>query len=153
MAKPRAIFDANLYLNFLLSRDPGGSAVGQLLGFAAEFVFDLLLAQEVEAELKNATVRRPYLASRISQDVLEAQFSRIAAFAVLIPLLEQEPPRISRDARDDCLLALAVVNDADYLVTRDKDLLELSEAAGVHIVDPVAFLSILRTLRNDSTGA
>lgn len=150
MERPRAIFDANLFLNLLLSRDPDNSALGLLLRFAAEFAFDLLLAQDVEAELRDAATRRPYLASRISEEALETQFDRIAAFAVRIPLLEQEPPRISRDARDDYLLALAVLNAADYVVTRDKDLLDLGEVSGVRMIDPVAFLAMLRARQRAS---
>ena len=150
MERPRAIFDANLFLNLLLWRAPDNSAVGLLLRFAAEFAFDLLLAQDVEAELRDAATRRPYFASRISEEVLNAQFDRIAAFAVRIPLLEQEPPRISRDARDDYLLALAVLNAADYVVTRDKDLLDLGEVSGVRMIDPVAFLAMLRARQRPS---
>ncbi len=150
MGRPRAIFDANLYLNLLLSRDPDNSAVGLLLRFAAELVFDLLLAEDVEAELRAVAARRPYLATRIGEEALDAQFDRIARFAVPIPFLDREPPRISRDARDDYLLALAVLNAADFLVTRDRDLLDLREVSGVQIVDPAAFLSMLRAMREDS---
>jgi predicted nucleic acid-binding protein len=55
------------------------------------------------------------------------------------------PPEISRDPQDDYLLALAVVHEADYLVTRDRDLLDLGEVVGVKIVDPVTFLALLRS--------
>ncbi|MGH2614755.1 MAG: putative toxin-antitoxin system toxin component, PIN family [Thermomicrobiales bacterium] len=150
MGKPRAVFDANLYLNLLLSRDPDHSAVGLILRFAAEFVFDLLFAEDVVAELRDVVARRPYLASRISEEMLDAQFRRISEFAIPLPLLEQEPPRISRDAKDDYLVALAVLNAADYVVTRDKDLLDLEEVASVRIVDPVMFLSLLRSKKENS---
>ena len=66
------------------------------------------------------------------------------AFATSAPRLEDEPPPICRDPHDDYLIALAVVNAADYLVARDRDLLALNEVAGVQIVDPVAFLSVIR---------
>jgi predicted nucleic acid-binding protein len=147
---PRAIFDANLYLNLLLSPDPDNSAVGQLLRFAADLVFELLLAEDVEAELRDVATRRPYLATRISQEALDRQFNEIAEFAIRLPLLEQEPPRISRDARDDYLLALAVLNVADYVVTRDRDLLDLGDVGAVRIVDPVAFLALLRARQGES---
>lgn len=116
-----------------------------MLRFAAEFAFDLLLPEDLVAELRAVVARRSYLATRISQEVLDAQFRRILVFATPLPFLEQEPPRISRDAKDDYLIALAVLNAADFIVTRDKDLLDLSEVAGVRIVDPVAFLALLRS--------
>lgn len=49
---------------------------------------------------------------------------------------------ICRDPKDNYLLELAEEAQADYLVTRDKDLLELSnnEWKGTKIIKPEAFL-------------
>ncbi|HRO24267.1 MAG TPA: putative toxin-antitoxin system toxin component, PIN family, partial [Promineifilum sp.] len=60
-----------------------------------------------------------------------------------IPRIEQTIPAIARDAKDDYLLAYAVVEQADYLVTGDKDLLVLEEIARVKIVSTVAFADLL----------
>ncbi len=141
------MFDANLYLNFLLSPNPDSSAIGFLLTSAAQLVFDLFLPENVVEEVRHVVAHRPYLAARVSQEVLDALFRRLFEFAIQIPLLEQEPPCISRDTNDDYLIALAVLNAADYIVTRDKDLRDLGEIAGVRIVDPVSFLAILRSTR------
>lgn len=52
-------------------------------------------------------------------------------------------PRITRDLKDDYLLAYAVVGEADYLVTGDKDLLVLEKIGEVAIVSPADFAKLL----------
>ncbi len=51
-----------------------------------------------------------------------------------------------RDPDDDYLLALAQTSKADYLVTRDEDLLVLREWHGTAIIPPSQFLQALSNL-------
>lgn len=51
---------------------------------------------------------------------------------------------ISRDADDDKFLALAVMGQADAIVSGDGDLLELGTHDGIPIVTPAEFLRRLR---------
>ena len=54
-----------------------------------------------------------------------------------------EPPalgkRRSRDAKDDAFLACALASRAEFIVTKDKDLLALDKPFGVEIVTPREF--------------
>lgn len=50
---------------------------------------------------------------------------------------------MTRDPKDDYLIAYAVIGEADYLVTGDKDLLVLEQIAGVTIVTPARFADLL----------
>jgi putative PIN family toxin of toxin-antitoxin system len=147
VARPRVLFDTNLYINLLLSQDPAGTAVGFSLQAASQGAFDLLLPDDVVAELGAVVARRAYLNTRISQEKLDALLEQLLEFALRIPIFEDEPPHISRDPGDDYLLVLAVVHEADYIVTRDRDLLDLEEVAGVRIVDLVVFLPLLRAMQ------
>ena len=54
--------------------------------------------------------------------------------------------KLPRDPKDEPYLNLALHAGADYLVTRDTDLLDLASATdlGFEIVDPLAFLTRLR---------
>lgn len=63
---------------------------------------------------------------------------------VVIP--EQEP-QVSRDAKDNKFLAAAEAAKADYLVSEDRDLLDLVEHQGTRIITAHEFLQILKTLR------
>ena len=44
--------------------------------------------------------------------------------------------KISRDSKDDQILADAVTNDVDIIVTGDKDLLEIKNYKGIKIITP-----------------
>ena len=48
--------------------------------------------------------------------------------------------RRSRDAKDDIYLAGALAASAQYLVTYDKDLLDLEKPFGVETIRPAEFL-------------
>lgn len=52
-------------------------------------------------------------------------------------------PVVSRDPKDDKFLATAKESGADYLVSADKDLLDLKNYQGVKIIDAKSFLEIL----------
>ena len=52
---------------------------------------------------------------------------------------------MSRDPKDDMVLACAVKANTDYLVTRDDDLLILETYKKVSIVTPEQFMSVLRS--------
>lgn len=56
----------------------------------------------------------------------------------------QLPGGVSRDIKDDKLLACGVEGKADYIITGDKDLLDLKEYKGVKITTPRKFLAVLR---------
>ncbi len=57
-------------------------------------------------------------------------------------LVEASPlgKRRSRDAKDDIYLAAALGASAEYIVTYDKDLLDLDRPFGIEVVRPAEFL-------------
>jgi uncharacterized protein len=58
---------------------------------------------------------------------------------------------IVRDPNDDMILACAVAAWASPVVTRDEDLLSLGNCAGIAIVSPEAFLTLLQSA--ESSGS
>jgi putative PIN family toxin of toxin-antitoxin system len=68
----------------------------------------------------------------------------IANLAVLaiVTAEDTEVPRVVRDPEDDMVIACAVAAGAEYLVTRDHDLLSLERHAGT--IEPEEFLGVLR---------
>ncbi len=60
---------------------------------------------------------------------------RVAVFVEPLPLGK----RRSRDAKDDPFLACALASRAEWLVTKDRDLLELGKPFGVAVVTPRDF--------------
>jgi putative PIN family toxin of toxin-antitoxin system len=51
--------------------------------------------------------------------------------------------QVSRDPKDDKFLATAVAGEADYVVSEDRDLLDIEEYQGIKIVDVGMFLKTL----------
>lgn len=62
-------------------------------------------------------------------------------------IVDDLPPLmgIVRDPNDDMILVCVVAGTADYVVTRDNDLLSLDTYAGITMVTPEAFLALLRS--------
>lgn len=55
----------------------------------------------------------------------------------------REIPSVSRDINDDMVLATAKAGHADYIVSQDKDLLDLGEYDGIQVVDYLKFIGVL----------
>ncbi|MEA2514604.1 MAG: uncharacterized protein QOJ59_4091 [Thermomicrobiales bacterium] len=55
----------------------------------------------------------------------------------------RQTPEISRDPKDDKFLAAALAAGADYLVTEDRDLLDLGTYEGTAIVNATAFIVLV----------
>ena len=53
---------------------------------------------------------------------------------------------VSRDANDDPIIAAALAGGADYVVTLDRDLLDLKQHEGIQIVAPDKFKEIVGRL-------
>jgi putative PIN family toxin of toxin-antitoxin system len=140
----RAMIDANPFISYLLSRTPEASSVGAVLGAAANGAFTLLYTRTIGDEIRATATMRPDLAAKIAPDDIEALLHSVQAFAEPVPLLSGDLPEVGRDRKDDYLIAHAIAAGADYIVTWDKDLLDLGQVDGVRIVTPPGFLSVLR---------
>ena len=140
---PSAVLDSTILVSAFLT--PGGAADAVLHG-GMEDRFLCYLAAESIVE----TTRRllaPRLQQRYAYTAADAEVFAItlrASFTVFSDL----PPLsgIVRDPNDDMILACAVAAAAEYVVTRDLDLLSLDTYAGIAIVTPEAFLALLRGL-------
>ena len=140
----RALLDTNVFISYLLTPQHAGS-VKVIFEALGRNQFTLLLPDEVVDEILDVIANRPHLIGRVSSDKLTTFLELLRAVAEVTPRIEQTIPAIARDVKDDYLLAYAVVGQADYLVTGDKDLLVLGEVAEVKIVSTVAFSAILST--------
>lgn len=144
MARPRLILDSNLYITYLLSPEPSGTASDILLEAAVRGAIELILPVDVIAEMSAVIAHRPYLRARIAPSDIEDLLVQIAPFVRQVRGYVGDPPRVSRDRKDDYLIALAVLHGANYLVTRDRDLLTLGAIFETTILDPGAMLAVLR---------
>lgn len=133
---PRVLLDTNVLISYLLRPD-AESAVGTLLRAFLAGRFVLLLPEALLEELVVTVREKPPLAQRIPVDELQTLVTLLRQFGETVPRIRRPIPQVTRDPKDDYLLAYALVGATDYLVSGDKDLLALQgQVAGLQLVTP-----------------
>ncbi len=133
------VFDTVIFVRSLINAD---SHWGRLLFDYADR-YRLVISQPVLIEILEVMTRssltRKYrgLATRNLQAIL-----RVLASADVVDVADIPP--VCRDPEDDKFLATAVAGHTAYLVSEDKDLLDIREYESVRIITAAAFLTILK---------
>jgi uncharacterized protein len=138
----RVLLDANILISFLLSSRET-SPIVKVVRAAVTGRYTLLLHEQILFEVTGKVAAKSYLVERITQAEVEALFNLLREVATTIPTIAEEIPPVTRDPKDDYLLAYAMVGQADYLVTGDEDLLALKEVGSLQIVTPRQFADLL----------
>ena len=128
----RLVVDVNVLVSSLMS--------GGLAGFSsalADSRFQVYTSNEQLAELLDV-VERPKFRKYFTLPEARAFVADFCLIAESVPV-KLPAPRVSRDPKDDYLLALAKVPKADLLVTGDEDLLTLKKHGKARIVRPATF--------------
>ena len=135
----RLLLDANILISYLL-HSGADSPITRIVESCVLGKVTLLLPEALLAELTESVANKPYLRARIQTE----EFARLATIlrriGETIPRIESPIPAVTRDPKDDYLLAYAVVGEADYLITGDNDLLVLQQVVGVTICRPRDFV-------------
>jgi putative PIN family toxin of toxin-antitoxin system len=138
----RACVDANLLISYLLSPD-ADRAPNLVIRAGFNGQFTMVLSETTLQEAMRSVISKPWLAARITPERAGEFLERLRGAATIAPEESGQRPPLTRDPGDDYLLAHAILEHVDYLVSGDKDLLVLGEIAGVRIVSPAAFVAIL----------
>lgn len=139
----RVLIDTNLIIAYLL-KPSEDSFISLVLDAVAEGVVTLLIPGALLDEIKNTVHRKPYLSQRISKTHLNRFLRLLNSIGEEIPLITEAIPHLTRDKKDDYLIAYAVVGQADYLISGDKDLLVLGKVQKVTVVNSRQFRRILQ---------
>lgn len=149
--KIRALFDCMIFLQGAARRE---SAAGACLALVELGAFELCVSREILAEVRDV-LARPQIRHRfpaLTDDVVQRFIAVLEGLATVF----LEVPRVfrfERDPKDEPYLNLAIAARASYLVTRDRDFLDLADAATpdggrlrhhapeLRIVEPRAFLA------------
>ena len=132
----RAIIDTSVLIRYLIKPS---AAVKELIeerwrGDEVQMVTALDLIAELEGVLK-----RDYIQTLIRTEEGQSLLDAITQKADILPLLGPVAAH-TRDPKDDKFVACALVGDANYLITEDRDLLILKAVGNVRIVTPYDFL-------------
>lgn len=134
----RVIFDTNVWVSFLI-----GKRLSKIKNHIADRRIKIVITDQLLTELKIVTKR----------EKLKKYFPRNAVNELII-LLETISDNVdirpthskSRDPKDDFLLDLIAFSKADYLVTGDKDLLELNPFKTAEILTSIEFENKMQKL-------
>ena len=130
--KDRIIIDTNLWLSFLINKN-----YSRLDKIFSDKSVILLYSQQLIDEFIEVA-QRPKFKKYFSPDDLQDLLLKMSVLAHFIEV--SSIVNACRDSKDNFLLALAKDSKADYLITGDKDLLELKKFSKTSILTIVEFL-------------
>lgn len=133
----RAVLDTNLIVSYLLSE---GETMSRLIDLWEEKLFVYVISQAMLDELEEV-VDRPHLRTFMKGEPGKLVRS-IKSDAEMVPG-ELELTGVCRDPKDDKFIACAIEGKADFIVTGDKDLLDLGAYQSVKMIQASEFVRLL----------
>lgn len=128
----RIVIDTNLWISFLISKDY--TKLDEII-FSRNVI--LIFSQELLDEFLEV-IKRPKLRRFFSTSDIEEILETIAEYADFVQV--ETKVEVCRDPKDNFLLSLSIDGKVDYLLTGDKDLLDLCKFADTNIVTISDFL-------------
>ena len=137
---PRVVLDTNVLISGLIT---AGGPPCQLVDAWLDGRFPLVTSLYQVQEL-NHVLSYPRIASRLRlpEEELEMILVALLSEADLVPGHVQLPG-VTRDPKDDPIVACAQEGGAGYIVSGDQDLLVPGEYKGIRVVSPRQFADIL----------
>jgi hypothetical protein len=132
----KVVLDTNVFVSGLMGV---GSPPRQIIDAWLDDRFTLVTSLYLVAEL-NHVLSYPRIADRLqvnsthTEQILAALLSQ----AVIVPG-NVKLPGVTRDPKDDAVVACAVEGKADRIVSGDQDLLVLGTYQGIRVVTPAQF--------------
>lgn len=102
-------------------------------------IIDAVRAGEIEAYANHQTIRENRLIMRRLVENPEYEQEINDLLSQITEVVNRRQIHVVRDPEDNKILESAVEAQAQYLITRDNDLLSLEEYDGVQIVNPSQF--------------
>jgi uncharacterized protein len=131
----KVIFDVNIWLSF---------TIGKQLAILSNIILDSRFIVYTSNELIGeylSILSKPKLQKYLTKDRINGTI-RLMQNLTQVAIIKSAVS-LSRDKKDDYLLALSQDNQVDYLITGDKDLLVLENYKDTKIITMTEFLKIL----------
>lgn len=137
----KAVFDSTVLVSAFLTK---GGISRNLLHQAQAGGFSICVSEEILTEI-GRVLEYPRIRKRYRY-ADEAATEYVALLRIVSQVVTDLPKikSIVRDPNDDMIIACASKAGADYIVTRDKDLLTLGSYKGIQIVSPEGFVRLLK---------
>lgn len=136
----RVVVDTNVLASGIVRANPA-AAPSLVIDAWRAHLFQLISSDHILRELER-TLDRPYFRQRITTDVIRSVIQLIREYGTVI-----EPTiavgGVASHAEDDIVIATAVTAAARYLVTGDRQLLQVEQHRSVQIISAHDFLRVL----------
>ena len=121
--RPRVVFDCMIFLQATASESGPAAA---LLRLVDSNVLSLFVSREILDEVREVLSRSKLRKKNpdITGERVDALLTRVSDKAAIVDTVPQHFSYV-RDPRDEKYINLAIEVEADYLVSRDQDLLDL----------------------------
>lgn len=137
----KTVLDSSVLVSAFLT--PHGIP-GQVLAAGLAGRFEIILSEPILTETLLSLQDRPRLAARYGYtDAAATRYVADLAAAVTVLGDLQPIPPVCRDPDDDHVLAAATTAAAAFIVTGDRDLLDLRSYEAIQILPPRAFLEMV----------
>jgi len=148
-----AVFDCNIFIQALLNPN---SVAARCLETVRNGKVKLFVSKDTLAEIRDV-ILRPNILSRLPDadaEQIEAFIEDVSSLSTLIHSVPKSF-RLERDPKDEIIINLAVACEAGYIISRDKDLLDLMTGITgdckefrqrfrpLKVVEPLEFLRIV----------
>jgi putative PIN family toxin of toxin-antitoxin system len=136
----KAVLDTNVLVSSLVSQHgPPRHALDAWLEGQYTLVTSLYLVEELIHVLSYPRIARQV---HLEEDELTAILAALLSQAEVTPG-RLRLPAVTRDPKDDAVVASALEGEADYIVSGDQDLLVLGQYETIQVVTPRQFVDIL----------
>ena len=127
----KAVFDTNVLIAAFITE----GICAKILLRARKKQFHLLISPFILREFEHTLTKKINAAKNEVKDALELISEAVEK--TIYPTTEVT--KVCRDEDDNNILSCALDAEADYIVTGDKDLLELKSYKGIRIITPRGF--------------
>lgn len=127
----KVIFDTNVWISFLI-----GKRLSNIKNLISSGNITIVITKQLIDEIKIVT-QREKLIKYFNQNDVNELIDLMETISLFIDI--EEKNFVCRDPKDNFLLDLIEFSRADFLVTGDKDLIELNPFKSTQIVNPKDF--------------
>ena len=132
----RAVIDTNVFVSILF----GSPIMKELLESCATYKFTWVISEEIYSEYKRAIEYKKF---NFPEEIKQKLLYSIEELAEFVHVSSNVT--VSRDKDDDKFINCAIDGNCNFVVSGDKDLLEIKEYGGICIVTVKEFLEIIKS--------
>ncbi len=131
----RIVADTNLLISSIFWNGPPY----KIILLALDKKIDIFISEFILNEVRNV-LKNPKEGFCLTEQEIEDIIRVILSYVKIVKPREIKEI-VMRDPKDDNILACGLTAKADFIITRDKDLLDLKEYVKIKIITPEQFLN------------